>query len=507
MKSIELYKAARRVSVPLVNWRTPDASATIAEIMESLNGKASEYPVLQWDSARGFSSLSTKADDLVRGEEPVAVLDFNRARSFPKDTILFILNAHRVVNDGPTVQALWNLRDRYKTTGSMAIMLSRDMITPPELASDTLTIEEELPDGEWLGRIVDNTWHPECPKPSVKDRGRAIDAMLGLDAYAAEQALALSFVKVDVAKKGLTKEGGKGNSWWALDYENLWERKRQDIEATPGLKVWRGGEKFGDIQGVANAKKLIRSYINGRSGCRGIVWMDEFEKAMMGNSYDSSKGDAVGTILSFMEDRQAQGVLFIGQPGSAKSMLAKASGSEANVPTIRFDMGGMRGEGLVGQAENAIRRGLKVVESVTQGKALFIATCNSIADIPAAMQRRFTLGVVYFGLPSAEERKALWSHYLSRYKLEKLPGGGGVGSFDDTGWTGADIKNCVKRLHDMPDLGTLKESATYATPIARTSPESVEALEIAANGRFISASAPGIYSRQREQTGTRRTRE
>ena len=47
---------------------------------------------------------------------------------------------------------------------------------------------------------------------------------MGLAAYPTEQVLAMS----------ITKKG--------LDLERLWERKRQAVEQTPGLSVWRGGE-------------------------------------------------------------------------------------------------------------------------------------------------------------------------------------------------------------------------------------------------------------------------
>jgi hypothetical protein len=45
-----------------------------------------------------------------------------------------------------------------------------------------------------------------------------------------------------------------------LDTADLWERKRQIIEQTPGLSVWRGGETFEDIGGVENVKINITNY-------------------------------------------------------------------------------------------------------------------------------------------------------------------------------------------------------------------------------------------------------
>jgi len=52
-----------------------------------------------------------------------------------------------------------------------------------------------------------------------------------LAAFPAEQALAMSLVSAK------------------LDTADLWERKRQIIEQTPGLSVWRGGETLKILAG------------------------------------------------------------------------------------------------------------------------------------------------------------------------------------------------------------------------------------------------------------------
>lgn len=54
-----------------------------------------------------------------------------------------------------------------------------------------------------------------------------------------------------------------------------------------------------------------------------------------------------GTILMYMQDREADGVIFIGSPGAAKSAVAKATGGAAGIPTIAFDLAAMESS-LVG---------------------------------------------------------------------------------------------------------------------------------------------------------------
>ncbi len=83
-----------------------------------------------------------------------------------------------------------------------------------------MVLDEPLPSVDDLDRIVREIFasaEMETPEPDV--RTKAVDALMGLAAFPAEQALAMS----------LTKKG--------LDYTGLWERKRQVIEQTPGLNV------------------------------------------------------------------------------------------------------------------------------------------------------------------------------------------------------------------------------------------------------------------------------
>src|SRR5260370_36638881 len=97
----------------------------------------------------------------------------------------------------------------------------------------------------------------------------------------------------------------------------------------------------------------------------------------------------------------------IGPPGAAKSLVAEAAGNTAGVPTIAFDLGAMQ-NALVGASGERLRAALKVVAAVTNGRSLWIATCNSIGTSPPELRRRVTLGTFFFDLASPEERAAIW---------------------------------------------------------------------------------------------------
>jgi hypothetical protein len=60
-----------------------------------------------------------------------------------------------------------------------------------------------------------------------------------------------------------------------MRFDELWNRKRGFIEATPGLSVWRGGEKFADIGGCENIKGFLKDVIAGDDSPRAVIFLDE----------------------------------------------------------------------------------------------------------------------------------------------------------------------------------------------------------------------------------------
>jgi hypothetical protein len=470
----QAFHAARRVSTPLMAVRTPDPASAIRLILSTL--KDDETPALHWDAVRGLAGANEAgqrhASEILGELEPAAVsLEalFATAEKIAQDSLLFVANAHRFYSDAAVTQGIWNLRDAYKRRGCMLILLTTlSGCLPEELAQDVLMLDEPLPSCEELSRIVRETVEAaETSALGEADMHRAVDALIGLAAFPAEQVVAMS----------LSKEG--------LDTEQLWERKRQTIEQSPGLKIWRGGETFADIGGCENVKTFLRAVLAGSEPPRVVVFLDEIEKAFAGTGTDLSgvKTEMTGTMLTWMQDTEADGLIFIGPPGAAKSAAAKATGNSAGIPTIAFDLGAMQSS-LVGGSGERLRAALKVVEAVSQGRALFIATCNSITSLPPELRRRFTLGTFFFDLPSAAERELIWHIYEKKYGVSgDRP--------DDEGWTGAEIKECCRKAGrlKMP----LRQAAQYTVPISKSAAEQVKSLRQQASGKFISASNAGLY--------------
>jgi DNA-binding transcriptional regulator YdaS (Cro superfamily) len=476
--------AARRVSVPLVAVTTADQPAVEQRLLPRLaNGSAGSpaNAVFVWDLADGLRPLNEPAvaavptvlGDLDQPATQDPVLAFRALVRLPARGAVFARNAHRVLDHPATVQAVANLRDRFKENGRMLLLLAPALRLPVELEHDVLVLDEPLPDAAQLRQIVaDQYAAAELAAPSAETLDAAAAALRALSAFAAEQAVALS----------LTRQG--------VRVDALWTRKVQMIDQTPGLSVWAGAERFDTLGGLDQVKTLLRRILAGRQAPQAIVFLDEIEKALAGATgpVGDSSGvaqDMLGCLLSHMQDRGAVGMIFVGPPGTAKSAVAKAAGNEAGVPTLRLDLGATKGS-LVGESEARIRQALKIIDAVSDGRSLWIATCNKVAVLPPELRRRFKFGTIFFDLPDDAERAAIWRVYRRKYEIpadDPTPA--------DAGWTGAEIETCCQLAWQLRI--SLTDAARYVVPVSQAAPEAIDDLRRQAAGRYLSASRPGVY--------------
>ena len=183
---------------------------------------------------------------------------------------------------------------------------------------------------------------------------------------------------------------------------------------------------------------------------------------------------------------------------SGKTALSEAIAGEFGVPRIEMDFGGMK-DRYVGTSEANVRTAFDVVESLGGSDVIVTATCNKLRSLPAELRRRFTLGVWYFDLLTAEEQEPVKRLYETKLGLGKSEWP------DTTDWSGAEIRNCA-------ELAVLrgtspKDAGRYIVPVAKADPESVEQLRAVADGRFLSVSEEGTWRRERSAgVAARKTR-
>jgi hypothetical protein len=486
--------AARAVSTPIIAIETPDPGATTKMLFASVTSHAekknvSPPPMFLWDAASALRPVNEEAFAVLPsmlesvGGDPLATAHPTQAllvlANAPVGAFIVASNLHRFWDeqrlDPTVVQALWNLRDQFKRSARTLVLTMPNCILPAELLHDVVIFSESLPTADELRPIVVKLHeNAALPKPSSGELDAATSALAGLATQQAEQVTAIS----------LRKTG--------LDMDALRSHQRQQVEQTPGVSIFDGDETFDDLKGVDALADFIRKVIGGKRPPRAFVFIDEIEKMFAGAF--GAGGDSSGTsqeqhgyVLQFMEDKKARGMIFVGDPGTGKSALSKASGNEGNCWTLALDFGEMKGS-LVGESGRMTRRALTVADAIGQGDCFFLATCNNIDSLPPELRRRFSYGTWYVGMPDTQARKAMWKLYGGKFGVK-------VGGVDfDEGWTGAEIKTCVSMAADM-DI-TVKAASRFVSPVSKSNPETSQRLRRLAHNRFLDASKGGLYQDQ-----------
>lgn len=496
MNFVNQFMAARRVSTPLVCIRTFDAKSTTNTIKTALGEELKDTGLVVWDAIHGLTPLNNtdksknSANKLLGGEgQGMSEVFVNAIRMCNTDevddSIIFVANAHLQWKTEPAaIQGIWNLRDKYKANGNMLVLLALPgSILPPELTSDVLVLDEPLPTVEELRQTVRDTYSfAKVPDGQLTDDvlKAATSALIGLPQFPAEQSTAMCLE--------LTKDKQKIVTAGTLNIDDLWQRKREIVNSTPGLSVYEGKETLDDIGGVQQAKEFFREIMEGNTAPDIFLFMDEIEKGLAGSGTDLSgvKTELNGSLLKWLQDRKIKGVMSIGIPGVSKSALIKALGNTYGKPVIIFDIAAMQGS-LIGESGGNMRKAQTVVEAIAGGgRIMAIATCNGIATLSPEMRRRFAYAQFFYDAPSEEEKKDIWKIHRAKQGLTSAEA-----NPEARGWTGAEIENCCEKAADL-NL-TLAKASQYIVPMTISAADKIRETRMGASGKFLSASKPGIY--------------
>lgn len=487
-----LAKSAKRAAVPIIAIETVDPAQTIKACLKSLvNGVT--LGMIEWDCNRGLFAFQedTASSKIIREEigqdadyplaDPGQMLTALLKMSSP--SVVFMHGAHRFLESPQTAQGVWNIRDKFKTGGSMLVLLGPAFQIPLQLQQDVVLLTEDLPTKEEVVAIIKRVikdanralQNKERPKVEVTDEeyGRYADTLTGLSAFTVEQQFSMSISPGDPPH---------------VDESQLWQRKRKQVSMTAGLSIEKPVVKISDLRGCSQIVKFGSQLMLGRRPPTCIWLIDEIEKSLAGIAGDTSgtSQDQLGVLLTEMQDYGLTGWIEVGPPGAAKTYFPQCLAGEFKIPFGRLDLGGMKG-GLVGQSEALIRQAMKVARAISDGRGIFVATCNNITTLPPELRRRFTLGTWFFPLPSAEEVTLMWELYIEKYELQhqKLP--------ECPGWTGAEVKACC----DIAWRTSLSivEAAEYIVPVSRAAKSTIDKLYDMADGTFLDANKPGTFQK------------
>ena len=319
--------------------------------------------------------------------------------------------------------------------------------------------------------------------PTEKEKARIIAGARGLTKSEIVKVFSYSIVK----NKGV------------FDPKTVEELRSEEINSTPGLSIRNYDKKLEDLKGYEIAKEIVEEWI---------------------------------------DDADSKGIMLLGPAGVGKTHFCQSLAGHYNRLIIELEFAQLMGDGLVGQAEKAMKRALDViaananpaapiivfVDEIEKGLAgtsgaggtggandggttdrsnaqflkflsdarpkgiYFVASCNDIEKLPAAYVRaeRWDTAPLFVDLPDRAEQMAILKHYQEVYGITAQP-------YDMVGWTGAEIKSWCKLAKKKMSLKKNPNDADeLIVPVSRTMEKEIGYLRKWKDGRTVPASRKAI---------------
>jgi ATPase family associated with various cellular activities (AAA) len=487
----EEFKLLLRARYPLIYIPTYEEERVEAAIREEAANQGNR-PVYTWDFVDGYQGSPNDAGFGRRN--PLQALEFIEKLSASAPAVLILRDYHRFLDDVAIARKLRNLARLLKSQPKNIVLLSPKIAIPDDLTEVLTVLEFPLPAAPEI--------KTEIERLLIATGGNSLTGKVLDDLVRSCQGLSMERIRRVLARAIATH-----GELQPEDVDLVLEEKRQTIRQTQILDFYPATEQISDIGGLDNLKDwLLRR----------------------GGSF-TEKARQYGLP-------HPRGLMLVGIQGTGKSLTAKAIAHHWHLPLLRLDVGRLFG-GLVGESESRTRQMIQVAEALapcilwideidkafsglgSKGDAgttsrvfgtfitwltektspvFVVSTANDIQALPPEMLRKGRFDEIFFvGLPSQEERKAIFNVHLSRlrphnlksYEIERL-------AYETPDFSGAEIEQTlIEAMHigfsQNRDFVTddILEAASQIIPLARTAVEQIQKLqEWAASGRARLAS-------------------
>jgi AAA+ superfamily predicted ATPase len=272
------------------------------------------------------------------------------------------------------------------------------------------------------------------------------------------------------------------------DKELILREKEQIIKKSGILEILSFNSSLHDVGGLDNLKKYLK------------------DKSYVFNN--------LGEARKFGIDLP-KGILIVGMPGCGKSLTAKATASQFNMPLLRLDVGKLMGK-YVGESENNLRRAITTAEAVApcvlwidelekafaglggqgggsdvttrlfgqfltwlqekESSVYVVATSNDISALPPEFLRKGRFDELFLvDLPSPEERRHIFEiHLRKRGKLTDQVDVIKLLKYTE-GYSGADIESLVK---ETVEAAFISEDKSVTTEKLKKAIETTKSISI-----------------------------
>ena len=474
------------------------AESVIAHCAQTLANRA----VYTWDYVDGYQGNPT--DNGFGKRNPLQALELIEKVPTSAAAIFVLRDYHRFLDDIAISRKLRNLMRLLKSQPKTIIILSAQLTIPDELSNIITVLEFPLPEVSEIRAEVDQILSATSSQLSPRDTDELVRSCQGLALERIRRVLA----------RGIAAHG----SFEPDDIDLILEEKRQTIRQTQILEFYPASEKISDIGGLDSLKDWLLK--------RGGAFSDRARQYGLPHP---------------------RGLMLVGIQGTGKSLSAKAIAHHWHLPLLRLDVGRLFG-GLVGESESRTRQMIQLAEALApcilwideidkafagfdgrgdsgttsrvfgtfitwlaekSSPVFVVATANNIQSLPPEMLRRGRFDEIFFvGLPSQEEREAIFNvhlnrlrpHNLAAYDLTRL-------AYETPDFSGAEIEqSIIDAMHigfsqnrDFTNDDVL-EAVSQIIPLARTAQQQIEALQAwAASGRARMASRQTPLAERIEQ--------
>lgn len=368
--------------------------------------RETEFNLFVWSLTQGMIEMADTPKAVPDTEGPIDML--KSFMSQPEKSIVLLRDFHMLLADpGPhLVRALRDALTVGKSSNRHLVIVGCQLQLPPELEKEITVLEFALPDRVQLKAVLDNICESTAVKVKKDEVELIIDAASGLTTSEAENAFALSIIE--------TKR---------IDAKTVQREKASTIKKNGLLEIIESRTTLEDIGGLENLKQDLGEQ-------RHLFTADAREYGL-----DSPRGK-----------------LFVGQPGTGKSLTAKATAAIFGIPLLRLEAGKLFGS-LVGQSEanwrsaHATARAIRpcvmwideidglfagaqssgqtdsgvtarVTKTILQDMQdnsegiFFVCTANDVDNLPDPLVDR--LDVWSVDLPTATERESIWRIHIAK---------------------------------------------------------------------------------------------